>query len=602
MNLRLRKPVIFGSAVILACLSVAGPAALAQQQGHYFTDQGKNIPGYPSADSRFVVLNSGLASMVQQHFAMPKDTFTYGLAGMTVFPYYQASPQLKEFLNNANVGGMPLVNYPIQAQLPTFSLPATDLIRMNVPIPRVPADKKEAIKFAIQDKRSKDEIPWMVAHQGGQAFAMPGDPDGLVLVSSSTMFGASMQRTMLLRCGMMWIFTGARPAAVLTKHGAIFVKPYSIAAIEQSWANKLRAASLYGQPLDLQLNSQQKTSKITLEKGKEITVADSIVAAKGVSDFVNDKNQIANKADLAKAAEELPDLKLSVRDLEPSTNDLVGELKGVTPPFSSLKISSGFEQMFKDYNITPAMRRAEIQKQNLERHNLASKPAVQKAAIEARYYVPTTPGLEAEPVKFPNPPEQLKTSKLRSGTAKHLSSVELKTDERGRISITGGESLFVAEQPLQLVSGDAQIFVRKGAIVHVKVDKDVVSLKNISETEEGSVKMRLKNRIYQCEIGSELIVGPTAPQIFAEMKRDGIARRNVHTIEVDGGAQFVNKGEIDLASLMQYSPLLRKLYKSPDSSDRALVSDLMKATVAVNMITQGRGNYRRMSSLPSATH
>jgi hypothetical protein len=604
MKLSLKIPVLLGGTVFLACLSNLYSAAFAQQQGHYFTDQYKNVPGYPDADHRFVVLNSGIASMVQQHFAMPKDTFTYGLAGMTVFPYYQASPQLKEFLNNANINGMPLVNYPTQTNMPSISLPATDLIRMSVPIPNRNLDQKNAIKFAIRDKRAKDEIPWMVAHQGGQAFAMPGDPDAIVLVSSSTMFGASLQRTMLLRCGMMWVFTGARPAAILTKHGAVCVKPYSIAAVEQTWFNNVRVACLYGQPLEIQLNSQQKTSKVTIEKGKEIAIAGAAVAAKGTSDFVaqNSADGANKNAELTKASEELPDLKLSVKDVDSSSCDLLSELKAVTPPFSSLKISSGFERMFKDYGITPADRREELQKQNLQKYNLASKPAVQKAAIEARYYVPSTPGSEGEPVKFPNASEQLKTDKLRNGLVKCLSNVELKTDERGKTVITEGEGVFVAEQPLQIASGDSQIFLRKGAIVHVKADKNVVALKNLAEAEVGSVKLRLKNRIFECEIGSELIVGPTAPQVFAEMKRDGVGRRNVHTIEVEGGNLFVNKSEIDLASLMQYSPLMRKLYKSPAASDRLLVSDLMKSTVAVNMITQGRGNYRRMSGLPSSTH
>ena len=127
----------------------------------------------------------------------------------------------------------------------------------------------------------------------------------------------------------------------------------------------------------------------------------------------------------------------------------------------------------------------------------------------------------------------------------------------------------------------------------------MVAVKCIKETEPDSVQIRIKSHIFDCGAGGEILVGNSAPEVYAEMRNDGIGRRHMHSIET--GARVVNKSEIELASLMQYSPTMRKLYKSPDESNKELVRDIMKSIVSVNFVTQDHGGYRRLSGL-SATH
>jgi hypothetical protein len=84
------------------------------------------------------------------------------------------------------------------------------------------------------------------------------------------------------------------------------------------------------------------------------------------------------------------------------------------------------------------------------------------------------------------------------------------------------------------------------------------------------------------------------------MRKDGVGRRHLQSTETGGGAIIVNKAEVELTSLMQYSPLMRKLYKSHETSDKMIVQDLMKTIVSLNMVTQTHGGYQRMAGSVSS--
>lgn len=589
----------------LSCLLV--PQANAQILPN-FENEGKNIPGFPEPNARFVVLSTGVATITAQKFALPKDTWTFPLAGMTVFPYYQASEPLKEFLNNANTMGIPLTQQPIRPNLPTFSLPATDLVRWSIPIPKINENKNSAVKMAVKDRRAKDEIPWMVAHQGGQIFGLPGDSEGLIMVSSGTMFGACSSRTMVLRCGTMWVMTGARPAAVLTKYGAVGVKAHSIAAVEQTWFNRVKAVDLYGQALEVMLSQNQagqthQVGKLSVEKGKELTLSDSAVASSGTSDYAAGKSEngeeITGKSE--SITKTMPDLRLFEKKLDPSASAFVNELKVINPPFSNPKMASDYDRMFEQFGVTSKMRREAVQKNEVAKSNLAKKNAVYKVSLDSKYYVPVyTRAGEKSPSAFPQVSEELNTINFTKGIAKCLESSDLKLDNDGKPTMTTGEALVAANEPVLMQVNDCRVWINAGAMVHIIARKDLTVVQNVSEAKPNCVKVRAKGRNIECPLGAELIVGTSAPQVFTEMKNDGVARRNVHSIEITDGTCIMNKAEVDLTSLMRYSPIMSKIYKSQDPGDKKFKAQLMKANVTLNMVSQSHGSYRKMAGLPSA--
>lgn len=621
------------------------PSASAQRNN--FVEQSNNMFGKPDPNSRFVVLNSGIASMANQQFGLPKDAMTFPLAGMTVFPYYQASAPLKEFLNNAMVFGMPINNFPITPKLPQVSLPATDLVRRSIPIPNRAPEKNKSSKLNIVDKKVKDEVPWMVAHEGGQAIQIPGDNEALALVTPGTMFSACASRTMVLRCGLMWIFTGARNAAVLTKDAAVVVKPFSIAAIETTWYNRLRVAALQGSAVEMQIAFDGQSDKVTLERGQELRLEENAVLKEldarekahltSARPLNNERRQAdsgagspeqqsleTSKATLAGAAPEnagdeasspatsassaestesrigsmplvikVPGLSGSTGQINPRKCNLLGELAAVNPPFSNPRMSADYNKMFSNFGITPQMRREEIRRQTLQKYNLATKAAVNKLGSNAAAAAAAGTG----PTSFPKPLENLKTLRLKNGSLKCLESAELSYQQNGDPKIHKGEAIFIAKNPLIIHTNTFRIHMRAGSTVQLSAKDDVILVRNLGEEEPDSVKIRLGNHIFDCGVGAELIAGTSAPVIFDEMKSDGVARRNVQSTESGAAGVVVNKSEVSLTTLMQFSPLMRKIYKSPDPSDKRLVGDLMKTIVAVNMVTGSHGNYRRMSGL-----
>ncbi len=619
------------SFLLLALLSAAAlPHPASAQQN--FVNEGKNIPGFPEANARFVVLNSGVANIAAQKFQLPQSTMYFPLAGMTVFPYYQASKPLQEFLNNATIMGRPITSFPITPNIPQISLPQTDTIRFSVPIPKPGLDKRSAVKMAIKDKRQKDEIPWMVAHDGGQAFALPGDRDGMVIMSAGSMFGACMARTMALRSGIMWVMTGARPAAVLTRFGAVCVRPYSVTAVEQNWFNQVRVVNLYGQPVEFQINSFGNTKNINVEKGKELSISDTAIAAAGASDYVSplsasksadskvvDSKLAELRTGVAKGAEPktagsetadskipeyIADLKLSYKNFDKDSSVYLRELEIMNPPFSDMKMISAYQQMFADYGITARMRKEETAKREFEARNLAKKSAVYKVSMDSRYYVPVYSKVEHQNKARENQAAllgaRLESMKLPKGHARYLSASDLHVESDGKPLMNVGEVVISAgDKMLLTLQANQRVFMDSGALVHIVATPDFIAIRNISDQAKNSVKVRVKARTLECPIGSEILVGRTAPDLLAEMGRDGVGRRNVRSVEFADGTTFMNQAEFDLASLMKTSPLIKEMYKSKDATDRKIIAEMMKTTVAHNMVSQGVP-YRKMKSVPAS--
>lgn len=571
-----------------------------------------------AANSKFpggwVFLNSNVAGMVQQKFALPQDTFNYSVVGQTSFPYYEASPQLKAFLNSTNLTSIAIS----PAQTPNMLVPTDLMPKLNITRPPGQPDDRNNSRVANADRRLKNEIPWMVAREGAQAFGIPGDNDALALVSAGSMFGGSMQRTMILRFGTMWILTGSRPAAVLTRSGAVAVKPFSVAAVGYTWYNRLQVASLFGQPVELQPSKDSKAEKVTIATGQQLTLTDTKVASAGVSDYVADPNKAAQDSKQNADSQQAGDSNATgsnvvTEKVDPANSGLINELKGLTPPFTNPRMDAEFRKMLAGYGVSPEMRRDEIQKQVLKRRELATRPAINKLGHyppaplligQAAGTVPTlTTGnndqAQTASASLVQQKEELRSMSLgRRGKAKFLTSTAIETQPNGSVLLKSGEAIISAEQSLVVEANNGTIYMQPGSIVRANVRNGVLAVENIKEIDPASVKVRSKTHKFDCGVGAEVVIGSNAPEILAEMRNDNIARRHLQSIESVTGNTVANSAEIDLATLMQSSPTMHKLYRSKDDSDRALVRDIMQTIVSVNVVKGGGDNYQRMAGLP----
>jgi hypothetical protein len=604
MRLSQKKRTLLRTSAALIASMLFCSAATAQQMPTYQQEQ--NYTGrIMDPNTRFVAMPTGLAKMTALHFTMPKDTVTYNLTGMTIFPYYQASPQLQSFLNS-RVGGIPITSFGSSSPSgPTIQLPPTDTVHLNIPLFERRIENTAPSTRMAWRKDLHDEVSWRIAHQGGQSFAVPGDPSAVVLASSGTMFNAAAARTMALRCGTMWVITGSRPVAVLTKYGAVSVSPYSIAAVEQTWFNKVRTGVLYGSPLEFQFAYKGNSNKVNLDRGKELTVTESAVASAGTSDYVeHSKSPDLIAANLPITPVPVPNnLNLVTRKIDPDASSFIYELKSVTPPIADLRMANAYQHMFDEYGITKSMRRDALRRQILLKDTaIASKqPAAYKASLDDRYFVPSyKPIRSTVPVMFPRVDEPLKALWVQHGVVKYLASSKIDVDHSGRLEMNSGEAIFSASEPMCVRANDCFLQIKDGAIVQVIARKDTVVVRNLKEVANTSVQLKVRSRTIDCAAGEEIIVAATMPTVYAEMKSDGVTRRNVHIIETCGGNVIINKSEIELTSLLQYNPSMRQLYDSKDQYDQKLLAQIVKMDAVLTMLTRNRGNYQRMAGMPAS--
>ena len=561
-------------------------AAAQAQMIPSFEDYGKNDPRVLPPDGRMVVMNDTLALITAQRFPMPASTWNYPLVGLTMFPYYQASPELKSFLNASRVANIPITHATVTPNLGPFSLPPTDLVRISIPIPQ----RREVKQTRLAQRGGlHDEVPWHVAHQGGQAFTVPGDSEALVVASAGTMFNACGPRLMGLRCGTMWIFSGERPVSVLTKYGAVKVKPYSIAAVEQTWFNRVRVGDLYGAPVDVHLTYKGKDAEFSVEKGKEYSFSESKTASVGTSDLV------AAKAPLVP---QIPELNAVSQNIDADASNLMTELKTLKPPFTTVRMTALYERMMKERGVTIAMRRDARRIQ--AKDDITSKPSTYKASLDAKYFVPVyKPVRNVGAVPFPRVDGGVNTKWLAHGYAKFMNDSKFEVDGDGRITLDNGEAVFEAKGHMRVRAGEVVVDFQPGSIIYVNSKKDVVVVRNLKEKLDQNVILRVGGRSIKCAAGEELVVGNELPTVMNEMKNDGVGRRNVKAIEALGANILINKSEFSLTAFMQYSPIMRALYNSKDESDKQLLADVIKMDAVLSVVTSKRGNYQRMSGLPS---
>ena len=586
-----------GFAASLACFLLAASAARAQQ----FPSFQQQYAGKIDPNSRFVALPTGLAKITALHFTLPKDTFTYNVAGMTVFPYYEASPELQSFLNS-RVGAIPVTDLvTATASRPTIQLPQTDTIHINIPLSeRRNALAPVATRMAWRG-RGHDDVSWLVAHQSGQTYGVPGDSAAVVLAASGTMFNAAAPRTMALRCGTLWVLTASRPVAVLTRYGAVAVNPYSIAAVEQTWFNRVKTGVLSGKPLEFQVTYKGKSTKIEVEKGKELLVSESAVASSGTSDYVDQHRSgelIASR--LPQTPVSLPELNINSRNIDADTSSFVSDLRTVNPVLTDLRMANAYKSMFEQYNITGSMRRDALRKQMLMKGIAENQPAAYKASLDARYFVPSyKPVNNSTPVIFPHVDEPIKSLWVKQGVVKYLESARIEVENGGRLDLNAGQAIFVATEPMTVRARDCFLEIRDGAIVQVISKRDAVIVRNLRELASDSVRLKVRSRSLKCAAGDEVIVAATMPTIYAQMKTDGVNRRNVHITEVSAGNVIINKSEIELTSLLQYDPSLRQICLSKDPYDQKVLAQIEKMDAVLTMVTRGHGSYQRMAGMPA---
>jgi hypothetical protein len=344
---------------------------------------------------------------------------------------------------------------------------------------------------------------------------------------------------------------------------------------------------------------------MTVEKGKELCITESAVASAGTSDYADqtkDKQLIASSLPVSNVPP-IPELNVITRSLDPDSTAFLSDLKAITPPMTDLRMVNAYQSMFNEHGVTVAMRRDAARRQFLQADiavNTPATPSTYKASLDDRYFVPVyKPVKHSGPVIFPRSDESLKTLWVQHGAVKYLANSNVEAVRGGRIEFSSGEAIFVASEPMTVRANDCFIEIQDGAIAQIIANKELVVVRNLKEVGTNSIKLKVRNRLIECPAGNEVIVASTMPTIYAQIKSDGITRRNGRITELGGGSIMLNQSEIELTALMQYNPSMRRLYESKDAYDQKLLGQIVKMDAVLTMVTKSRGSYQRMTGIPT---
>lgn len=567
------------SFLAVICTAAALPSACAQ-------DAALTNPREIPEGARFVIMSDYMANMIEQKHGLPMTTGRYPLAGLVVFPNQNLAPDLKERINSKFLGLLPM-NYAQVVPHFFHALPPNDLVKISVPLNPAPV-RRSNTGIAVRPKRS-DEQAWLVAHQDGESFQLPGDRTAVLLASPGTIFNAAGKKEAIIKAGSLWIFSDSNAITLHTRHGDLLVPPFSIVAVEQTFFGKLSVVALDGRPARLtwrpgSTNTDEHKVQV-VEAGHQLVVRDKLVAAAGTSDFV--------------ASSTLPSsapggLEASIASVTGEECSLVKELIKRRPPFSSFDMERRYEHMMKRYSLSATERMRKWSKPAKQEES--PQPSTYSASLDQRYFVPvfknaasTKPLSTAKAVETKT---ELRSKLLKRATAKYLSDAAVNIDEFGRINLQNGELLVCAHDSIRIKIGEAEVYLAKGAIALVNYSGGVVGVRNLKEMHNQNVSLVYAGRSMKCSVGHELLAAGSLGAISREMAEDRLQRRCSQISEFNNGNATINKSEFSITSALAASPLLRRVYHSKDEIDRRITDELVKMDACLTLVAGGKGAYR----------
>lgn len=186
---------------------------------------------------------------------------------------------------------------------------------------------------------------------------------------------------------------------------------------------------------------------------------------------------------------------------------------------------------------------------------------------------------------------------FKNGEARYLSgqaTLAASPDQRLPIKLKNGDALFTAtDTDCKILAGNCRIELRKGSVVLLSVSNKLVKVQNVHESALGAVTVHFAGHNASISAGEEIVVGDSEARVKSAMQSDLLGRRKTQTV---GKNNFsVSKGEFSIASLMQNTALLRRIYLSPEKADKQLISKIMKMHACLNQVTSSHGIFRPFS-------
>lgn len=536
------------------------------------------------ADNKFVVLPSDAAAMIKGQYALPSSTMDFPLLNWTVFPEYQASPEVRSLLNEKVMGDVmmkDIANFRNPMDGIVNRLVPTDMTRMaaiDIPVINFRTPTRLAVTPPVHGHEN-----WLVAQEMGEPFILKGDAEAVLLASPGTTFNLVADHRIKFKRGRLLTLTGANPVGFATKYGNLKVKPHSCAEIELT-ASGLQVTAFDGAPVGLVLEKNNDHASLIVEAGEKLIINERAkLAVSGTSDYVS-----------TAVLEPVPGLGISREKVAPRSSYLMGQLRLYHPGLLNLAMKQRVHKLLGTYAINGRQHSRQWYGGLNARAEGGHEIVAYRKSDNSNYYIPRVVKPQQSAVRAADP-RQVNTVTTHKGVVKYLNGVDVVVEQIGPIVLNRGEIFVAADRPARVDAGDLRVVLKEGSMALISRTGDLLRVYNICENSFKSVTVQSERRSVAVNAGVEAVVARDHETIMAILAGDPVARRQVRAVELTGGDLVVQTSEFSIPSLMKSNSMLRQMVKSARGVDVALTDRIVKMTACLTVVTGGHGQYRRIA-------
>jgi hypothetical protein len=171
-------------------------------------------------------------------------------------------------------------------------------------------------------------------------------------------------------------------------------------------------------------------------------------------------------------------------------------------------------------------------------------------------------------------------------------------DQQGSVIVLDiGEAIVEARKRIRIQTPSGSILLAQGAVALIVCDGTAVHVMALHDNHHASVSTFVAGRNIPLSIGQELCIARKRQALIDEMRGDQIARRSVAWSKV--GEYNIAESEYSLPSLCFGSKIARNLLSGHWKQSK-LAGQILRSAAALDMLTQQRGPFKRLSALPDS--
>lgn len=396
---------------------------------------------------------------------------------------------------------------------------------------------------------------YTVVSQACQGVALKKDDNSYAFGVAGSTMKSNTDGSVSLSRGKMLVMAGDKEITIKTGKGEAILPTGSAAILETTDAGVVRIASLAGEPTTFVMNGKEV---IVIKNGEESVVA-----------------SVDNRE------EELIPID-GVERMEINAKIVVGRnviARNKVNQSQLLHTIPAFDCDFGCFHL-PARKKLDSLRQ-------ASTPGNQRQTSQK-----PAPDALLSPVSYvwPLAPRASSTLELATGAidVMYMAGTSISVADKSMVRLRQGEALIRTREKAVILLGTHHVDVKANSTVFIKKEGEGVRVINLGDHAANSVMLRLQAKQTVAVSPGNQVVSHENERSLHEMLDSSAPIRRTRLSKQNG---FVASSEVSLTSLFLEYPVLQELSVSKDKSRRAIMHDLQKFIVSLQLATQSHGGY-----------